>query len=285
MSVATAPAARSFRGIPLAPRVGRLGVACALVIVGLAAMALLAPLVAPHDPDSLDLSHTFAGPSPQHLLGTDDTGRDLLSRVIFGSRTSLLGPLLVVSIEVALGSLLAIGSAWIGGVVDGVVSRVLDVLFAFPGILLAILATAVFGAGLRSAVIALAIAHMPFLARVTRAAALRERELPYVDALHVQGFSGFAICLRHIFPNLVPLIVAQATVSFGYVTVDLAAISFLGLGVQPPTADWGTMVAGGEPSILQGHPEAALYAGGMLVLTVCAFTILGERLAERGGTR
>jgi peptide/nickel transport system permease protein len=129
-------------------------------------------------------------------------------------------------------------------------------------------------------IVALALAHMPYLARVTRAAAIRERELPYVAALRVHGFSALQICWRHLVANLAPLIIAQATVSFGYVMVDLAAISFLGLGVQPPSADWGVMIASGEPSILEGHPQQALYAGILIVITVCAFTILGERLTD-----
>ncbi|HEY2553509.1 MAG TPA: ABC transporter permease [Streptosporangiaceae bacterium] len=261
-------------------RLGVLGVASASLIVALALVAVLAPFIAPHDPNALDLLHPFAGPSPQHLLGTDDTGRDLLSRLIVGSRTSLLGPLLVVALAVALGVPLAIASAWRRGPVDAVLSRVLDLLFAFPGVLLAILAIALFGAGLPAAIIALAIAHMPYIARVTRAAAIRERELTYVESLQVHGFSGLAICFRHLLPNLGPLIIAQATVSFGYVMVDLAALSFLGLGVQPPSADWGVMVASGEPSILEGHPQQSLYAGILIVAAVCAFTILGERLAD-----
>jgi peptide/nickel transport system permease protein len=265
-------------------RLGPLGVTCAVVIAVLAAVALLAPVIVPHDPNALDLLHTFAGPSLSHPLGTDDTGRDLLSRLIIGSRTSLLGPLAVVALSVSAGVPLAIASAWLKGPVDAVVSRVLDVLFAFPGVLLAILAISLFGAGLPAAVIALAVAHMPYVARVTRAAALRERELPYVSSLWVHGFSGFQICRRHILPNLAPLIIAQATVSFGYVVVDLAAISFLGLGVQPPSADWGVMVASGEPAILEGHPQQSLYAGILIVITVCAFTVLGERLADPGSS-
>jgi peptide/nickel transport system permease protein len=276
-----APARQRPLGARL-PDVGAVGVASAVVIVALAVMAVFAPLLAPHDPNAIDLLHPFAGPSANHLLGTDDTGRDLLSRLIIGSRTSLVGPLIVVGLEIALGVPLALVAAWRGGFVDGLVSRVLDVLFAFPGILLAILVIAFFGAGLRSAVIALAIAHMPYLARVTRGAAIRERRLGYVRALEVQGFSAVRICARHLTPNLIPLIVAQATVSFGYVMIDLAALSFLGLGVQPPTADWGVMVSAGEQNILAGYPQQSLYAGGMIVITVCAFTLLGERLADRG---
>ncbi|MGN6173969.1 MAG: ABC transporter permease, partial [Streptosporangiaceae bacterium] len=169
-------------------RLGPLGVTCAVVIAVLAAVAVFAPLIAPHDPNALDLLHTFAGPSPEHPLGTDDTGRDLLSRLIIGSRTSLLGPLLVVMLSVSLAVPLAIASAWRRGPVDATVSRFLDVLFAFPGVLLAILAIAMFGAGLPAAIVALGLAHLPYIARVTRAAALRERELPYVDALRVHGF-------------------------------------------------------------------------------------------------
>ena len=280
--ISVAPAGRRL-GFARLPRIGPVGVVSAVVIVLLALVAILAPVITPHDPNAIDLLHPFAGPSSEHLLGTDDTGRDLLSRLIAGSRTSLVGPLLVVLLEVALGVPLALVAAWRGGFVDGVLSRVLDVIFAFPGILLAILVIAFFGAGLRSAVIALAIAHMPYLARVTRGAAIRERRLAYVAALEVQGFSAFRICARHLVPNLVPLIVAQATVSFGYVMIDLAGLSFLGLGVQPPTADWGVMVSAGEQNILAGHPAQSLYAGALIVITVCAFTLLGERLADRKG--
>jgi peptide/nickel transport system permease protein len=261
-------------------RLGPLGLACTGVIAALAAIAIFAPAIAPRDPNAVDLLHTFAGPSLSHPLGTDDTGRDLLSRLIVGSRTSMLGPLLVVTMSVTLGVPLALASAWIKGPVDALISRLLDVLFGFPGVLLAILAIALFGAGLPSAVVALGLAHMPYIARVTRAAAMRERELPYVAALRVHGFSAMQICRRHLLPNLGSLIIAQATVSFGYVMVDLAAISFLGLGVQPPSADWGVMIASGEPSILEGHPQQSLYAGILIVVTVCAFTILGERFTD-----
>jgi len=264
----------------LVRRLGPLGLTCAGLIAALAALAIVAPVIAPHDPNAVDLLHTFAGPSLAHPLGTDDTGRDLLSRLIIGARTSLLGPLLVVTLSVSLGVPLAIASAWVRGPIDAVGSRLLDVLFAFPGVLLAILAIALFGAGLPAAVIALGLAHMPYIARVTRAAAIRERELPYVAALRVHGFSSVQICWRHLLPNLGSLIIAQATVSFGYVMVDLAAISFLGLGVQPPSADWGVMIASGEPSILEGHPQQSLYAGVLIVMTVCAFTILGERFTD-----
>src|SRR5262249_9143670 len=142
-----------------------------------------------------------------------------------------------------------------------------------------VLGSGMVGAGLPAAIVALGLAHLPYIARVTRAAALRERELPYVDALRVHGFSSFEICGRHLLPNLAPLIVAQATVSFGYVMVDLAAISFLGLGVHPPSAAWGRVVAGGDPATADAHLRRALYAGTSTVTPVGACTILGARPA------
>jgi peptide/nickel transport system permease protein len=144
-----------------------------------------------------------------------------------------------------------------------------------------VLAAAVFGAGLTAAAVALAIAYMPYVARVLRGAALRERGQPYVAALEVQGVSSTSICLRHIVPNMLPLVVAQATILFGWAMVDLAAISFLGLGVQPPAPNWGVMISENQPGILQGYPLPALAAGVCIVGVVIAFNILGERLFEQ----
>jgi peptide/nickel transport system permease protein len=146
---------------------------------------------------------------------------------------------------------------------------------------LAILAVAVFGVGLGAPIVAIAIAYVPYIARLVRGAGLRERRLPYVEAATVQGLGGWYICRRHLLPNLMPLVIAQATISFGYAMVDLAAISFLGLGVQPPTADWGAMVAEGQASILRGYPQEALFSGTLIVLAVMAFLILGERITAR----
>jgi peptide/nickel transport system permease protein len=280
-TVAEAAVARR-RPRPLARLRARVGTAGAIAtgfLALLALVALLAPLIAPHDPLEQNLTATFADPSGAHLLGTDALGRDVLSRLMWGTRTSLLGPVLVIGLAVAVGTPLAIASAWHGGKVDLVVGRFLDVLFAFPGILLAVLAVALFGPGLVACSLALGIAYMPWLARVTRGAALRERGKPYIAAGEVQGLSGLVLCARHILPNITPLIVAQATVSFGYAFVDLAALSFLGFGVQPPATDWGQLV-NSQDAILQGHPEQALYAGGLIVGCVIAVTILGNRLSE-----
>ncbi|MFI1386116.1 ABC transporter permease [Embleya sp. NPDC020886] len=259
---------------------GRSGAVALGIVLLLAVVGLLAPWLAPHDPDAINLMDAFQGSSAEHLLGTDASGRDLASRLIWGARSSLAGPLLVVVLATVLGVVIAVASAWRGGWLDAVVSRCLDVLFAFPGVLLAILVVALFGAGLTVAVAALAISYVPYIARIVRGAALSERSRPYIMALTIQGVSGFAICRRHLIPNLMPLILAQSTLTFGYAMVDLAAISFLGLGVQPPTADWGVMVASGQPSIIQGFPQECLYAGALIVVVVAAFNLLGDRLDE-----
>ena len=256
-------------------------ISCGVVIAVAVFLAIFGPLLAPHDPNAANLANAYVGPVAGHALGYDSQGRDLLSRLLTGARTSIAGPFLVVLVSMVAGSVLAVTAAWAGRWVDASISTVLDILFAFPAILLAVLAAAVFGAGLTAPTLALAIAYTPYIARVLRGAALRERAREYVDACEVQGLSAVAICARHLIPNLMPLIVAQATLLFGYAMVDFAAISFIGLGVQPPTADWGVMVAAGEQNILAGHPEQSLYAGALIVITVCAFTLLGERLADR----
>jgi peptide/nickel transport system permease protein len=256
-----------------------------MVSAAVIALALLAavfgPLLAPYDPNLPNLSLSFVGPTAGHLFGYDYQGRDVLSRLLAGARTSVLGPVVVVFLSILLGSVLAVVAAWRRGTSDAVISAGLDILFAFPGILLAILATAVFGPGLTAAAVALSIAYMPYVARVLRGAALRERSQPYISALEVQGVSATSICLRHLIPNLSSLIVAQATVTFGYAMVDLAAISFLGLGVQPPTANWGVMVSENQIGIVQGYPLPALAASACIVCVVVALNVLGERLFEQ----
>jgi peptide/nickel transport system permease protein len=257
------------------------GMISAVVIAVAIVLAIIGPWIAPYNPDLPNLSLAWVGPVGGHLLGFDFEGRDVLSRLLAGAQSSMIGPLAVVVGAMVLGTLIAVVSAWRQGLTDTVASSGLDILFAFPGILLAVLAAAVFGAGLTAAAVALAIAYMPYVARVLRGAALRERGQPYVAALEVQGVSSTSICLRHIVPNMLPLVVAQATILFGWAMVDLAAISFLGLGVQPPAPNWGVMISENQPGILQGYPLPALAAGVCIVGVVIAFNILGERLFEQ----
>src|SRR4029453_3084610 len=195
-------------------------------------VAVFGSWLAPHDPDQISLSDAYLGSTTEHWLGLDSQGRDIVSRLLVGARASLLGPLIVVALSIVVGAALAIISAWRGGLVDSAISSVFEILFAFPGILLAVLVAAVFGPSLTSAALALAVAYTPYIARVVRSAAARERALPYITSLEVQGHSATRICFRHLLPNVLPLVVAQATPVFGYAMVDLAAISFIGLGIQ-----------------------------------------------------
>ncbi|MFI7124778.1 ABC transporter permease [Nonomuraea sp. NPDC050153] len=257
-----------------------------LGLAGLIAVtALLAPWLAPQDPNAVDLGAALADPSGAHLLGGDGSGRDVLSRLITGSRTALLGPLGVVVFSTVLGVTVGVTAAWRGGWVDTMLSRGTELIFAFPGLLLAILVIALFGPGLAAPIVALSIAYLPFVSRMARGLALAERERPYLAAYRVQGFSGWTICLRHLVPNIAPAILAQATVSFGYALLDLAALSYLGLGVQPPTPDWGAMISEGQAAVLQGQPLPAIVPGTAIVLTVVAFNVVGERLADRVARR
>lgn len=252
-----------------------------IVLALLVLFAIFAPLLAPYDPLSIDLSNVLQGSTSEHLLGTDQAGRDILSRLMYGARSSLLGALWVVVVSTVLGVAAGVTAAWHGRWIDGVLSRISDLLFSFPGLLLAILAVTLFGTGLVAPVIALAIAYTPYVARLARSAALVERDRPYIAALKVQGFGGFAICMKHLIPNIAPVVFAQATIDFGYALIDLAALSYLGLGVQPPAADWGVMVSEGQSSVLRGAPQQSLFSGVAIVITVVAFNVVGEGLADR----
>jgi peptide/nickel transport system permease protein len=261
---------------------------CLAIIVALTVVAVLAPLIAPVDPNTTSILNSNAGSSLSHPLGTDSLGRDLLSRLIYGARLSLLGPALIVGAATILGTALAITTAWIGGKFDAIVSRILDILFAFPGLIFAILAVAMFGPGLIAPVVALAIAYLPYSARVLRSTAIKERSLPYVSALYVGGFPGWRICVRSILPNIAPFIVVQAALSFGSALIDLSALSYIGLGIQPPTPEWGLMVSDGQSAILNGHPAESQSAGLLIIVTVVSFNLLGDRLtghANRRGAR
>jgi peptide/nickel transport system permease protein len=264
---------------------GVAGMISAAVIALATVVAVIGGLIAPFSPTLPNLALSFVGPTGAHLFGFDYEGRDVLSRLLAGAQSSMLGPLAVVLGALVIGTVLAVIAAWRRGFLDAFIGSGLDILFAFPGILLAVLAAAVFGAGLWAAAISLAIAYMPYVARVLRGAALKERSQPYVAALEVQGASATSICLRHIVPNIMPLIVAQATILFGYAMVDLAAVSFLGLGVQPPAPNWGVMISENQVGIPQGYPLPALAAGACIVAVVIAFNVLGERLFEQAQAR
>jgi ABC-type dipeptide/oligopeptide/nickel transport system permease subunit len=258
-----------------------------LVSVGIVAAmtlaAILAPLIAPYPPDQVDLGAVHAGPSAAHWLGTDALGRDLLSRLIYGARTALLGPLLVVVTSTLLGILLGLLAGWRGGWLDAVLARIFDVVFAFPSLLIAIMAVALFGKGLVAPVIAMSIAYAPFVARLTRSLVTAERSRPYVAAYRVQGFGGAWIAFRRVLPNVTPIVGAQSTLNFGYVLAELAALSFLGLGVQAPTADWGAMINEAQAGLIGGYFLPAIVPAVAVVVVVVAVNVIGEELSDRIG--
>ncbi|HEY1104902.1 ABC transporter permease [Agromyces endophyticus] len=262
-------------------RLGVLGLICAGVLAVVVLTAIFAPYLAPYDPYVGSVIDRHLPPSPEHWFGTDQSGRDIFSRIVWGARTSLIGPVVVVLVAAVSASLLALTAVWFGGRVDAFIGRVLDVLFAFPNMLLAILAVAIFGPSLLTASIALAIGFTPYSARVIRSVALRERNLPYVSSAQLQGISGLVITGRHILPNVRTQIFTGMTINFGYAMIDLAALSFLGLGVQPPTPDWGLMVSNGQASLLQGYWEQSVFAGLAIVITVAALGYVGEQLGGR----
>lgn len=282
MSAVTLTARRSLRGLRAQDPVLTVSAAvCAVLVL----FALAGPFLTRWSPLGIDVTNINAAPSANHWLGTDYLGRDLFSRVASGARISLLGPALVVIAATSAAVGLALASAWLGGWIDMVARRTMDILFAFPSLLFAVLAVAVFGVGLTAPVAALAIAYVPYLGRVFRAVAVRERHQPYVEACALAGLPGWRICLRHLLPALLPYIRAQATLAFGYAILDLAAISFIGLGAQPPQSDWGVMVSEGLQPLLNGNPLEAVTAGLFILVTVVAFNILGERLERRAERR
>jgi peptide/nickel transport system permease protein len=247
-------------------------------------VAIFAPLIAPQDPNEVHLLSVLSGPSSSHLLGTDSSGRDILSRLIYGARLSLLGPLFVILIATVFGVPLGLIAGYRGGWADGLISRVGDVVFAFPPLLLAIVIVATFGPGFRTAVIAVSITYVPLMARVVRSGTLVERDKPYVDACRVQGFGMVRTCGRHIAPSLARLINSQLAVYFAYSLLDLAALSFLGLGTQPPTADWGGMLADAQQGIFESA-SGVVPPAVAIVLLVVSFSLFADRMADRSERR
>jgi peptide/nickel transport system permease protein len=254
------------------------------IVVIMVLAAILAPLVAPQNPNTVHLIDVLTGPGHGHILGTDSAGRDILSRLIYGARLSMLGPLFVMLLATVVGVPLGLAAGYRGGWVDGILSRIFDVVFAFPALLLAIVIVATFGPDFSTAVLAVAITYVPLMARVVRSGALVEREKPYVDACRVQGFGMLRICFRHIAPSLTRLISSQLAVYFAYSLLDLAALSFLGLGTRPPTADWGGMLADAQQGIFQSSTGVIPPAAAIVVLVV-SISVLADRLADRSERR
>ena len=251
--------------------------ACAVLAV-LIASGLLADLVAPYSPTAVDAPQVFRGPTTHHLFGTDRFGRDVLSRIIFGVRVSLgiagTSILAAVSVGGVLGLLAGLGRA-----ADQLLGRVMDVFFAFPPILLAIGIAAVLGAGPGTAVVAIAVVYAPFFFRVVRGGVLIESAQVYVEAAEALGASRGAVLVRHILPNVVSPVIVQTAVCVSYAILIESALSYLGVGVQPPTPSWGAILNEGK-EFLALAPWVSLFPGGFIMLTVLALNIIGDGLRD-----
>ena len=252
-----------------------------MVIVLIAVFAALAgPVLSPYDPSSQELARRLESPSRAHPLGLDELGRDILARLLQGARISLMVGIAVVSVSSAAGMLFGSIAGYFGGRVDDIISRVIDVLMAFPGILLAIALVAVLGPSLVNVVLALSVIGWVGYARLVRGQALRARELEFVQAARASGASSARIVVRHILPTAIPAVVVQATLGMAGAIIAEAALSFLGLGVQPPTPSWGTMLDAGRAHLFDA-PHLTIFPGLAIAMLVLGFNFLGDGLRDR----
>ena len=251
----------------------------AVVVVAVVLMAIFAPLLAPYDPLKQDLVGQLAGPSAAHLLGTDNVGRDVLARVIWGTRISLIAGLVSVAIGVVAGCLLGLVAGYQGGKLDELVMRLMDAVLSFPALVLALALGAVLGAGLGGVLIALGVVYTPAFARLMRGQVLTIRTREYVQAARLLGARDSWILLRHVLPNAATPIVVQASLSVGFAILAEASLSFLGLGVQPPQPSWGSMINAGR-GYLQQAPWIVFGPGAALFVTVLGLNFVGDAVRD-----
>jgi peptide/nickel transport system permease protein len=255
-----------------------------VVVVGVAVCAIFGGAIAPHDPSTQNLVDTLARPSGSHWLGTDDLGRDVFSRTMAGARTAVLGPLLIALGAMLIGNVFGLYAGYHGGWPDSSIMRVADLIYALPALLVAIVVVGVLGGGYFRAVFLLVLLFCPFDTRLVRAATLEQRGRPYVEAARTLGLSSRRIMFRHIWPNVLPVAIANATLAFAFALVALSSLSYLGIGVGPGTADWGRMLSDSR-TLLFDNPWTALAPGIALVLTAASVNIIGDWLFERFSDR
>ena len=252
------------------------GALVALLVVG---VAVSAPLVAPHAPDDPNFDLIEARPGPQAWFGTDRFGRDILSRVIYGSRISLYVAVVAIGASMFLGGALGLTAGYAGGAWDNAINRVMDVFFSIPGLLLAVGIAAMRGPGVNSAVLAIAIVYTPLFVRVMRGPVLAEREKDYVEAVRALGATRVAVALKHVLPNVLSPFIVQGTVAFSQAVLIEASLSYLGLSAQPPTPSWGNMLNEGR-TYLETAPWISVFPGIAIMVTVLAFNLLGDGLRD-----
>jgi peptide/nickel transport system permease protein len=260
------------------------GVVGGLVTCTFFAIALLASWLSPYDPLAQDLERRLQGPSWAHLLGTDDLGRDMLSRVMHGARISLTVGFMSIGIAVSGGLTLGLIAGFYstgrwGRLVETVIMRTSDILLAFPAVLLAIAIVTAFGPGLRNAMLAIAIIYLPRFIRIVRASILIEKEQTYIEAGRALGVNNRRLLIRHLLPNVMAPVIVQATLALAEAIIEAAALSFLGLGATPPTPEWGAMLSEGR-SYLRSAPWVTFFPGMAIFLIVVSFNLLGDGLRD-----
>ena len=258
----------------------RLAIPGGLVVLFFIGVALFAHVIAPYDPLKNDLAQTLLRPGSKHLLGTDELGRDILSRLIFGSRLSLLEGIVSVLLAMMIGVPIGVFSGYIGGKVDTVLMRLIDILLAFPGVLLAVAIISILGPSLTNAIISVGIYTVPMFARLARGSTLSVKEEPYIEACRAIGISNFQILYRHVFPNISAHLFVMATLRVGISILTASSLSFLGLGAQPPSPEWGAMLSNGRNYLLVA-PHLVIFPGLAIILLVLGINLLqdGLRLA------
>jgi peptide/nickel transport system permease protein len=279
VDIAVAPRVRTRRR--MLRRLGRRPMAVAGLTVAtlVVLIALFAPLVAPFDPADTNFDSVLQGPSASHIMGTDDLGRDVFSRVVFGARASLAAGVLATLLAMVVAVPLGLVAGYYRGWWDPVISRISDVVLAFPFLIIAVGLAAIFGPSLRNVVIALGVTAIPWIVRVTRGEALALREQEFVRAAVANGAGDGTILARHLLPNMAGTLLVQATVWIPQAIIGEAVLSFLGLGVQPPTPSWGSMLAGAQPFIsLDGW--LAVWPGLAIFLATLSFNLLGDGLRD-----
>ena len=257
-----------------------LGAVGAAIVVAMAVVALSAELLAPFDALLTDYEAMLAAPSAKHWLGTDAYGRDVLSRVIFGSQTALIVGLGASFIGATIGALIGVASAYFGGRFDMIMERINDVLISFPLIILALAVVAILGTGVFNVIVAIAVPMIPRCARVCRSSALAVREMPYVDAARAAGYTDARIVLRHMVPNVMAPYLIMLTAVLGQAILLEASLSFLGLGVQEPVAAWGLMLRGAAIDFAETAPWMAIFPGVAISLAVFGFNLFGDSLRD-----
>jgi len=273
----TAPASRSAGRFRIFRRSSaRVGLALTIAFL---LLTVLAPIIAPYDPYDQDLSSALSPPSLDHWLGADQYGRDVLSRVLYGTRTALLAVVVADGLALVAGCALGLVAGFFGGAVEAVIMRLVDVLLAFPYLLLALIIVAALGPGLTNSMIAIGIVYTPQYARLIRGQVLSIRQTDYVRAARALGSSQLRLMLRHVLPNSFPPILVMATLQAGSVVVETAGLSFLGLGAQPPSPDWGALLAEGQSYFLTAW-WIATFPGLAIFLLVLGFNLLGDALRD-----